>query len=186
LISQLQVEKAAEKTTQAIQVGQAKQEIQPSQDESLTEAISGEVLNSEDIDSIDARAIDMEVPLEDIEDTFAPKVSGPESTSINLAEEILSQRMAAENVMAVEDDNENLSDFKLTSSDTHTEALPTPIATEPLAAEPVAAEPAVVDSEVQTETGMGQLKNFMIILAIITMAIIGFMLGFYLYRQFFG
>lgn len=156
LISQLQMEKTAEKTKQT------GQEAQANQDESLAEVISGEVLNPEDIASVEARAIDVELPLDDIETTFTPQVSKPE-TSANLAEEILSNRMAAEDVLDVEDDGENQSDFTLTSLDTPAAALP---------------EPSHIESDEQAEAG--QLKNFMITLAIITFTITGLMLGYYL------
>ena len=162
LISQLQAEKAAEKIKQQTQ---AKQEAQASQDESSTEAISGEELNPEEIDSDEARAGGMELPLEDIEATFAPQVPEPESTSANLAEEILSRRMAAENVMDEEDNDEKNSDpTTLTPPTAQAEALP---------------ESSSRESETQIETG--QLKNFIITLAIIASTAILLMLAYYIF-----
>ncbi len=154
LIAQLQAEKAAEKAKQAKLQAQARQE------EALAEAISGELLNPEDIDSDNVRMIGRELPLEDIEATFAPQVPKAESTatSANIAEEILSRRMAAEEVMGEESADE-MSDSRLLPKSVEPEALPTRSA---------------VDSGGQYE--LGKMKSFMITLAVIALTAVCLML----------
>lgn len=190
LISQLQEEKAVERAAeQAKQAEQAKP---------LVEVLSGELINAKDIKPFDARQIESEKPLDDIEETFAPQ--GEEiplpTTTTNLAEEILSQRMAAESVMGEEFHEEKFSSPAPVASQANPAAElevkkspPVASQTNPAARLDVKKTPPVPQavpeiSSAQSkddEDVISQLKNFLIPLLLVFLATMAGALAWYLF-----